>query len=118
MKNFLLFVVSIALAVVFMPWLGQFYEFVLGHQVSGWLVGDNPEYAEGFIIGFIFFTTLLLQAFGTNMKKYVIIFSLILFITIAFLAGSGWLILISIVAIAIAFALAQVILLTSKKLKK
>ena len=119
MKNFLLFIASIVLAVIFSPWLGSLYEFIIGRPVGSTILGiGNTEYLEGFVIGFIFFITLLLWSFGTGMKKYVIIFSIIPFLVIAILSQSGWLILVSITAIIIAFILAQIILISYKKLKK
>jgi len=119
MKNFLLFVASIILAIIFAPWLGQFYEFIINHQVSSTFFGSaHPEYLEGFVMGFAFFMTLLLWIFGTGMKKYVIIITAGEMIACELMVGYGMGIVIIIVATAIAFALSQLILLARKKIGK
>ena len=116
MKNFLLFVVSIALAVVFMPWLGQFYEFITGGPVGSTILGiGNAEYAEGFLMGYAFFITLLLWIFGTGMKKYVVIISLAAVFLLEAMIGAFGILLVQVITVLIAWGIAEFVIRLRKK---
>ena len=108
MKNFFLFCLAIGLSILLTPFLGGIYEFIIGHPVrwATFIGPSHPEYVEGFFMGFVFFITFLLHTFGTSMKNYVIVFSLIPFILINLLARSP-LLLIDLSLIVIALILSR-----------
>jgi hypothetical protein len=118
MKNFFLFAVSLGLAILLAPIMGNFYEAIIGHPVGSSFIGPaNPEYTEGFVIGFVFLITFLLYALGTSMKNYVIVFTLIPFIVLSLFVKTE-ILYVNIAAIIIALLLAKGGLLLHKKFKK
>ena len=105
------------LAIVFTPILGDVYEIIIGRQVGVFFWGpSNPEYIEGFFMGFVFFITFILYSFGTSMKNYVIVISLIPFIFLDLLSRgpSLW---VDISLILLALVLAKSYLFIKTKLK-
>lgn len=118
-NNLLLIVSTIILIFTFTPILGSLYEKIIGRNISSGFWGpSHPEYFEGFFMSYVFFITLFTIIFVKNNKyKILSIFLFILFL-LNIVSNTWDSLMINILSFIIAFLIAQIILLTYKKVKK
>jgi len=117
-NKILLFFSVIIITIIFTPLFGRLYELIIGHKLSSGFWGlSNPEYFEGFIMSFLFFSSFLSWLFFSENKKYWLYYTLPFLIFLLILGAFEGLIIGLGFAI-IAWLLAQGILLIYKKFKK
>ena len=119
LKNFGLIIITFILIILFTPFFGGLYNKYFGPVSTGFYLGpENPEYFDGFFIGYAFFVTLMIILFVIKKKYKVLgIFLGIIFLFDLFIVAWEGLIINAGVAL-IAFILAQIILFAYKKIKK
>ena len=118
-KNILLILMIAVLIVVFTPIFGSLYKTYFGPVSGGFFWGPaHPEYIDGFFISFVFFVTLLVTLLVIKNKYKILLIAGGIFLFFDLISGDGKAFLVDLVAIIIAFILAQIILISYKKLKK
>lgn len=117
LKPFLLIIAVFILICFFTPFLGKFYEFLVGYKLSSGFWGTgHPEYFEGFFLSYSFFVTLVIMIFGGN-KKYLalaILLGVIFLIQIISLES----LIVSVGVAIVAWLIAQAVLFFKKKISK
>lgn len=117
-KNLILLVVVLVLSYFTAPWFGSIYNLLAPGELDGAWIGSQSswEFIIGLPFAYIFFTTLLIQAFGSgNKKKWIgwLLAPALLF----FLSGDTAHIYLPIVLAIVAFGLAKLITLAIPKKK-
>jgi hypothetical protein len=116
-KFVLIFIFFFLLICLLTPFVGGFYELMVGYKLSSGFWGSgHPEYFEGFFISYSFFTTLAITIFGSS-KKYFVLAAFLLPILLIQISVPESLI-ISVCAAIVAWLIAQVVLIINKKIKK
>lgn len=119
LKNSWLFIITLALIILFTPAFANLYEQIIGHKIAIGFIGlSHPEYFEGFFMSYSFFVTLILVIFIRHKKYKILGIYLGILLLLNIISNTWESLFINISTVMIAIIIAQIILLIFKKFKK